>query len=256
MVTGFYGETISIPPSGQGGTDSSSEEKKEAMAKEKLKRKELLKSPDEFLTLSEKVLRYLSEHTRQVKIAVIGLAVVFAAYLAGWGYLKHVNKAGQTAYNEAYEIVSDNLGPDPDVEALKRAKDLFAEVIDDYGLSKAADLALPQLAHLYALDEQYDEAIEAYRKFNDAVSHKPPYPALSALAIASIYEDKGEFDRAAAELAPVVAEEESPFKESAIYQLARLYDLAGQKDKAEALFKEFVETYPNSMFKPMAEARL
>lgn len=226
------------------------------MAKEKLKRKELLKSPDEFLTLSEKVLKYLTAHTRQVKVVVIGLAVAFVVYLSGWGYLRHVNKAGQEVYNEAYEIISENLGPDPDPEALERAEDLFAKVIDDYGLSKAADLALPQLAHLYARDKQYDEAIEAYRKFNEAVSHKAPYPALSGLAIASIYEAKGEYETAAAELAPVLSEKESPFKESVLLQQARLYTLAGQGDKAKALFKEFVDTYPNSPFVPMAKARL
>jgi hypothetical protein len=62
------------------------------MAKQKTTRKELLKSPDEFLTLTERATNYVREHSRVFHYAGIVVAVAAVLYLGATTYLNHVDK--------------------------------------------------------------------------------------------------------------------------------------------------------------------
>jgi len=116
------------------------------MAKKKVTRKELLKSPDEFLTFSARAVIFINEHSRQ--FAYLGVAVVAIAliYLGIHTYLRHINKKGQNTYNMAYYTLVRNMSPDANIKDLKQSEELFEQVKDRYGISKAARLALPELA--------------------------------------------------------------------------------------------------------------
>jgi len=49
---------------------------------------------------------------------------------------------------------------------------------------------------------------------------------------------------------------DSPFREMAMWHLARLYRLNNQPEKELEILKEFTEQYTNSPFHTMAKARL
>ena len=226
------------------------------MAAKKYNRKELLKGPDEFMTLSARALNFLSVHTRHLKIigTVIGILVVL--YLAGNTYLDYVNKKGYEAYNKAYQASVNTLKPDVKSEDLEKAETLFAQVKDDHGLSKASRLALPQLAHIKFLEKKYDEAIALYEKFLEKVSGDKAYAPLAHMALASCYEAKGDVKAAMDLLNPVINAPDHPFKEPAMLSLARLYKLDQKPEKAKEIIKEFVETFKESPFLPVAKTYL
>jgi len=72
----------------------------------KVTRKELLKSSDEFLTVSGRVIVYVKEHAKPFKIAggiLVGAALV---YLGVNYYLNYANRKGQEAYDAAYYEVA------------------------------------------------------------------------------------------------------------------------------------------------------
>ena len=114
--------------------------------KKKTTRKELLKSTDEFLTLSNRAAIFFKDHINQFKVLGVALLIIAVASLAVHFYLRSVNKRGQTAYNTAYYTLTQNLKADLSPETLEEAASLFQKVRDEYGLSKAARLALPQVA--------------------------------------------------------------------------------------------------------------
>ena len=162
------------------------------MAKKKLSRKELLKNTDEFLTLSEKVAIYVKEHMGQVRWVGIGLAVIAVAYISIWGYIKHTNQRGQAAYNVAYDALAQNFqSENADKENIKKSEGLFEAVISDYGMSKAADLALAQVGHAKFTNKQYDAAIDYYKEFGAKASDNEAYETLNLLALAACHEAKG-----------------------------------------------------------------
>ena len=227
------------------------------MAKKKLSRKELLKNTDEFLTLSGKVALYLSEHLRQVRLVGIGLVVIAVAYISVWGYMKHTNKMGQAAYNVAYDTLIQSLqGEDADEDGIKKSEGLFEAVISDYGMSKAADLALAQVGHAKFRDEKYDDAIDYYEEFSSKASGNDAYETMTFLALAACHEAKGEMKKAAEILDGIMETSDNPFRENAMLNLERIYRLGNQPEKANEILKTFAKEYGNSPFFPMVKARI
>jgi tetratricopeptide (TPR) repeat protein len=170
-------------------------------------------------------------------------------------YLRHVNKEGQEIYNHGYYALTEFLKPEGKVEEMQQSETYFEKVMDQYGLSKAARLALPNAAFIKFLENQYDEAIEFYRKYLEQSQDKE-YESLTRLALSACYEAKGELQLARETLAPIVEGPDDGLKEIALLSMARLYRLDSQNEKAKKILQEFVEKFENSSFQPFAKARL
>ena len=225
------------------------------MAK-KTSRKELLKGTDEFLTFSSKAVNFITTHLRELKYAGFAIAIIVVAYLGVTTYLRYVNKNGQNAYNTAYQTLTKEMKPDANPDNLRKSEELFNKVTDDYGLSKVARLALPQIAYLKFLDKKYDEAIVLYRKFLDKVSGNTEYELMTNLALAACFEAKGDLKTAMETLIPVVEIPDNSFREPAMLSLARLYRLDNKPEKAREILNEFVEQHADSPLLPFAKAQL
>ena len=225
------------------------------MAK-KTSRKELLKGTDEFLTISSKAVNFITTHLRELKYAGFVIAILVVAYLGVTTYLRYVNKNGQNAYNTAYQTLTKEMKPDANPDNLRKSEELFIKVTDDYGLSKVARLALPQIAYLKFLDKKYDEAIVLYRKFLDKVSGNTEYELMANLALAACFEAKGDLKTAMETLIPVVEIPDNSFREPAMLSLARLYRLDNRPEKAREILNEFVEQHADSPLLPFAKAQL
>ncbi|MCP4680927.1 MAG: tetratricopeptide repeat protein [Desulfobacterales bacterium] len=225
------------------------------MAKTKT-RKEFLKGPDEFLTLSNKAFNFLSAHVRELQYIGVAIGVIAIGYLAINMYMRSVNKKGQDEYNKGYTVLVGNIKPDADAQELQKSEEQFLKVIDEYGLSKAARLALPQVAYVKFVEKKYDEAIAHYEQFLNKVSGDAEYESLVNLALATCYEAKGDIETAINILKPLVEAPDNSFKEAAMLSLARLYRLDHKQEKSDKILKEFVEQYQFSPFRPMAKAHL
>lgn len=226
------------------------------MAKKKITRKQLLKEPDEFLTFSAKVAKYVTAHVTQLKYLGIATGVLLIIFLGGYTYYRHMNNKGQELYNTAYEALAKALKPDMKPDDLKNPGELFQKVIDGYGMSKAARLALPEKAYIHFLEGDYDGAITLYRHFLDKVAGNDRYESLARTALAACYEQKGENQTAILSLEPILSDKGNPFREAAMLEMARLYGLNNQAKEKQETLKEFIETYKNSPFLPMAKAML
>ena len=226
------------------------------MVKEKVTRKELLKSPDEFMTVSSRVIFYVQEHTKPFKIAGGILVAAALVYLGVNTYLNYVNKKGQEAYDAAYYEVIKIKEIKADDDAVRKSEDLFRKVISDHGLSKVSRLVPPQIAHLKFLEKKYDEAIRLYQDYLKEVPENTVYHSLALLALAASYEGQGDLGKAIDALRQILSNSDPSFKEQATLQLARVYGLSKQPDKAKETLREFIEKYKNSPFLSMAKARL
>ncbi len=226
------------------------------MAKKKLSRKELLKGPDEFLSLSARVSIFVREHSREFQYLGMGLAAAVLIYLGINTYLNHVNKKGQEAYNQAYYAFAKTAAPNANEENLREAQERLQKVIDDHGMAKVSDLAPPSLAYLKYRQKEYDEAISLFQQFLGNVSAGSPYQSLAKLGLAACWEEKGAFEEATGILKDLVSGQENLFRELAMLSLARIYRLSGKRDQAISTLKEFVEQYKTSSFLPLAKAHL
>ncbi len=226
------------------------------MAKKKITRKQLLKEPDEFLTLSGKAFNYARTHVKQLQYMGIILGALVLLFFGGYSYYKYINKKGQETYNQAYEVFKNDFKPDMNLADLKKSGELFHKVVEKYHLSKAARLALPEEAYVKFLHKDYNGAVSLYREFLDKVSGNERYEALARLALAACYEQKGELQTAIVTLKPILDEKSNPFGEPALFHMARLYRLNHQVNEEKQAVKKFTETYKNSPFLPMIKAHL
>jgi outer membrane protein assembly factor BamD (BamD/ComL family) len=226
------------------------------MAKKKITRKELLKGSDEFLTLSAKVAEFFRARLHQLKVAGLVVLIAAAVYIASQMYFRHVNEEGQVAYDAAYELLGQNLKPETPAGNWKKAADGFEKVISDYGLSSVARLALPQVAFIDFLDKKYDEAIKSYRKFSGEFSQGSQYQSLNDLALAACYEAKGDLKVAIETLNAILKRPGDVYQQSAMFNLARLYRIDHQPEKAKKISQEYIEKYKDSPFLPLVKAYL
>ncbi len=226
------------------------------MAKKKVKRKELLKEPDEFLTFSARAFNWVSTHRNQLVTAAVIIGVLIGLYVAGWGYWRYTNKKAQEAYNQAYSILLKSLHPDASPEEWKKAEEGFKRVFEDYGLSKVAPLALPEAAMAAYLQGRYDEAIKLYKKFLGEMGQETLYQTLTRLAMATCFEAKGDPASAKEVLQEVLNGPDGPFKALAHLSLARVYSSTTEEDKAKKSLEQFLKQLPDSPFVPVAKAML
>jgi outer membrane protein assembly factor BamD (BamD/ComL family) len=226
------------------------------MTKNKPTRKELLKSPDEFLTLSSRAVLFFKAHVRELKIAGVTVAGLAVIYTATYAYFRYVNRGGQEAYNTAYYSLKRAGRGALEPDNLVKAEGLFKRVVEDYGLSKAARLALPQLGYAKFVKRQYDEAIALYKEFGKAMTGDASFEFLTNLAVSNCYEAKGDLNSAVQILKPLREQTGNPFREEALRALARLYRIDNRPEEEKRVLQEFLESYPDSPFAAAARARL
>jgi len=225
------------------------------MAKKKITRKELLKKDDEFISISAKVFQYLAAHMYHIKRAgycVIAILVI----LTGIGlYFRWLNKKALAAYNIAYSASVPDTADELSEEAAAKAIREFEVLIEKYGSTKMAVLAVPQLAYLKFGQGEYGEAVSLYRSYLEE-EPESPYQVMAHYGLAAAFEAKGEPESAIQTLKKILESENSFLQEEALFSLGRVYALSGQQDKAQKTFAEFVNRFKESPLFPVAKANL
>jgi len=226
------------------------------MAKKKITRKELLKKEDEFISLSARASQYILAHARTIKYLLYGLAIILIIVLGGMLYYKHLNKKALAAYNTAYKALVGNTSPETSEEDIQKSIEEFDRLIKDYGLTKIATLAIPQLAYLKFDQGKFDEAISLYQTYLEKEKSNSIYRSMAYFGLAAAYEAKEDYESATRALEPVAKGEKDFLKEEALFSLGRMYELSGQSKKAQEVFKEFVAQFKDSPLLPLAKSYL
>lgn len=226
------------------------------MAKKKTTRKELLKSPDEFLTLSSRAANFAREHAQLFQYVGIGIVCIILIYLGVNTYINYVNRKGQEAFDAALVSFGEEMKDFDKKGNLKKTEEEFETVEDKYGRARVSGLVPSELAYIKYLEKNYDKAIPLYQEYLKSLPKNSPYRSLARLALAACYEEKGEYAKAAEILNTVLAASKDTFKEQAMLSLARVYRLEGKTQESKKVLTEFLEKYKSSPFVPLAKAHL
>jgi outer membrane protein assembly factor BamD (BamD/ComL family) len=220
------------------------------MAKQKIKRKELLKSPDEFLTFTERAINYIRDRSKYFEYAGIAVAAAAVIYLGVTTYLNYVDGQGQSAYNVAFSETAH------DKADFEKSEGLFKKVKEEYRLSRVSTLVPAQVGYLNYRQKKYEEAVKHYEDYKQDLSDNSPYRILSLLALAAVHEQQGELDKAIGILSEVKSNPKNLFMDQTLLSLGRVYRLSKQEDKAKEVYREFVDRFETSPFLPLAKAKL
>ena len=215
------------------------------MARKKITRKEMLKRPDEFLTLSTQILSWVKDN--YPKVIWLGSGVVLLLILL-FGYLAYQTRQERQAHEKYFTIQES-------ADSNQKLKQLEA-LVKDYPGTKAAFASWVSLGQLYYQKKDFPRAAWAYRSALNQGKFSPSFKVLVLDDLAYAYEEQGDLQRAAKIFSELSREKENPLKEDSLLSLARVYQKMGKSQEAKATYQNFLQSFPKSAYAPMVKDRL
>jgi tetratricopeptide (TPR) repeat protein len=209
------------------------------MAKRKTRRR-TPQEPDEILGLAQLTLDYIRPYLTWL---IIG-GVILALGILGWfgsGYLTQRREARAQA---ALEQVRPELSqPDQTAQAIQELDAL----IRNYPATRAALMARMFKGHLLYQTEKYADAAKTYKDLLAALRNNDPYgwtPFVTE-SLSYCYEAQGDYAKAAQTLKPLVNRAQGNYQTLLLSRLAVLYDKAGNRAEAEAVWQRLLNQVKN-----------
>jgi len=208
--------------------------------KKKDKQPEQLESVESALSRTE---QFIENNQKIITTVVLVIVILVGAYLLFTRYYLQPmeNEArGQMFRAEQYFARdSFNLALNGDGNYLG-----FLDIIEEYGITKSANLAHYYTGISYLRLGQYDNAIEHLEDFkvNDKIIEPQKYGALG-----NAYLEKGNHDRALDYYQEAIDSDDNAFTRPLyMSKAAFVYELNGEYQKAIELFQEIKRKFPES----------
>lgn len=225
------------------------------MAQKRISRKKLLKEPDEFLSLSTKLLDWAKANPKKL---IYGASAFFALVLGVSGYTYYNQARAKAAFNllgqglAKYEAMGDNNK----TAALAAAKPDFKRLVDNFGHQPAGVLGRIIFGHISLAGKDPDAAIALYQRALEETGDDPALTNLILNGLAVAYEQKGQTEKAIAYYEKIRAGNSEVLKDSALFSLGRLYEKAGQTEKSLQAYSQLSTDFPKSMYAEIAREKV
>ena len=218
------------------------------MAKKKKTRKELLKEPDEFITLTGRAINFVRGYQNQISyflVAIAAIALIFFGYR--FFAQRAENKAfailGQT--QAKYETLKKTSSA---TEAYSQVSEAFQGILKKYGGNAGGKLARLIFANISYDAAKYDNAITLYKQsLSDFKDDKFVYNLIiSNLGYA--YQRVGDEQNAAAYFEKAVSAKNSQIREEALFNLGLIYENLGKDEKGQQTLQQILKDHPDSIY--------
>jgi predicted negative regulator of RcsB-dependent stress response len=213
--------------------------------KKKISKKELLKKPDEFITLSTQTMDWVKDNTTKVIWIGSGVVLLLILYFGYTAYRNHQEKQGHEKYFSSLEI------NDPD-QKLKKLE----EMLKEFPNTKAAQAAMVDIGHLYYQKKDFARAVFYYQSALNQGKFPTTFKTMILGNLAYAYEQKGDLQQAAKTLLEITQGQDNLLKEDSLLNLARVYQKMGKKAEAKATYRSLLNSFPQSPYGNMVKDRL
>ncbi|KJS32279.1 MAG: hypothetical protein VR64_07030 [Desulfatitalea sp. BRH_c12] len=226
------------------------------MAKKRLSRKELIKGPDEFITLTGSVIQWARGNTKPLLygtaafFAVIILIAVYSLYDA------RRERAATALLSEslgAYQVAESREGNAQ--QALTLVKPQFERLIDEYGGQSAGRMGRVIYAHIALKNRAADDAIVLYRRALSDFGKDLAVTNAIRNGLATAYLEKGDNAAAVEEFRQIADSRSGVLKDTALFNLGRLYRLSGDVEKSKQAYEQLRSDFPDSIYGEVAKEK-
>jgi tetratricopeptide (TPR) repeat protein len=225
------------------------------MAKKRLTRKELLKEPDEFITLTGRLIAWVKANPKKL---IYGIGVFLAVVLIGSGYAYYQENRAQTAA----DLLSQSLLKYEEIAAQgDAAKALDAVTADldrlgeDFSGQAAGKLGIILYGHLCLKAHLPQKAIGLYQKGLDNFENDPALTPVILNGLALAQEAAKDVPAAIACFEKILSRDTSLYKDSALFHLGRLYANTGQPEKSRQMYERLGTEFPESAYVEIAREK-
>jgi tetratricopeptide (TPR) repeat protein len=219
------------------------------MAKKiKKTRKELLKEPDEFITISGKIIGFLIEHKNQITYA-LGVIVALALIFSGYRFfsIRSENKAAALLDQglAKYEKFKNDNQP---LAAYDQVSADFQLIIDKYGSKHNGKIARLTYANICYEAGKYEQAIALYKR---SLADFENHPTIHNQVIGSLgyaYEQQADYANAVSYFKQLSAAPDTIMRGEALYHLGWLYEKLGQSEKSREAYNKLISDHPDFIY--------
>jgi predicted negative regulator of RcsB-dependent stress response len=204
----------------------------------KVSRKEFLKGEDQFLTTSQKVTAYMSDHG-PLMLTSAGIVILLFALFAGYRY--NQQRQDMRMENLYFQMVKINKD-----KAENKTENVIGELqklLVQFQEGPQKTRASLLLAEEYFKVEQYDKAIVIYSEISDRLNEKDLSGQLARMGLAYSHEGKKEYKKAAVIYKTILGNENGLPLFDVYMGLARCYELDKDKQNALTTLREMENKY-------------
>jgi len=211
-----------------------------------LERKRELEEPDKFMVFVARAMQFTQTYRKQVT-AIIGLVIAVAVVTGGVFYL------GARAEVKASDMLASATARADAAGAGSR--DEYKAVYEKYPRTVAGQIAgLRYSEQLYRSGEAA-AAVDVYKNLVKKVAGKPTLHHLALNGLGYAHEAAGNLKAAVDCFETIAAAPVSAQKETALFNMARLYEQMGETEKSQKAFAQIVSEYPDSMYVDIAREK-
>ena len=224
--------------------------------KKKITRKELLNKPDEFLTLTSRLLALSIKYKTQLSYGLSALIVLVIA-VSGFSYFS--NKAETRAFDmleqgmQKYTIIMKNDGQDKAYLAVEKD---FQTILDKYSKKDAGKLAKIVYANICYNSGEFDRAIALYNKALHDFKNNCSYKNIILSSLGYSHEGNKDYNSAVKYFEMIASGSDSIMKDEAFFNLGRIYAVMGENEKSLTAFKKIISDYTDSIYIEIVKERL
>jgi len=227
------------------------------MAKKRKKtRKELLKKPDEFLTISSKLIKLAMEYKTHLTYA-LGIILVLAVIISGIRFFSI------RAENNASALLDKSLTKYNSIKAEKQPDVVYGEVSEDfefifkkYDGKESAKLARLFYANICYNAGKYKQAIELYKT---ALTEFEKFPMIHRQILSNLvyaYEQEEDYSTAVGYFEKISSAPEPIMRDEALYHLGRLYNKLGENEKSREAYNKILTDHQNFIYIDLVRERI
>jgi len=224
--------------------------------KTKKTRKELLKEPDEFITLSGKLIGFAVDHKNHLTYA-LGIIVALALIISAVRFfsIRSENKAASLLDQSIskYEKVKDEKKP---LEAYDQVAADFQLVLEKYGSKKSGKIARLTFANICYNAGKFEQAIALYK---NSLKDFEKYPTIHNQVIGNLgyaYEQREDYASAASYFEKLSSAPDSIMRGEALYHLGWLYDKLGQTEKSAAAYNKILSDHQDFIYIDLVKEKM
>jgi tetratricopeptide (TPR) repeat protein len=227
------------------------------MAKKRKKtRKELLKEPDEFMTLTGKVIGFAVDHKTQL---TYGLGIILALVIIVSGVrffsIRAEKKAsallGQSMM--AYNSLKTQKSP---AEVYSAVSGSFENILQKYSSKDSGKLARLTYANICYDAGQYKQAIDLYHASLKDFENHPMIHRQILSSLGYSYEQQKDYSTAVGYFEKISAASGQILRDEALFHMGRLYDKLGQPEKSKEAYQKILSDHPDFIYIDMVKERI
>ena len=224
--------------------------------KPKKTRKELLKEPDEFITISGKLIGFFVDHKNQITYALGGI-VLLALIFSGYRFfsIRSENKAAALLDQgmAKYEKFRNDKQP---MAAYDEVSADFQLILDKYGSKENGKIARLTYANICYEAGKYDQAIALYKKSLTDFQNQPAIYNQIVGSLGYAYKQQEDYAGAIDYFQQLSTAPDTILQAEALYHLGWLYDKLGQSEKSKEAYNKIISDHEDFIYIDLVKERM